>query len=144
SSAGSEVFQFHLNMGTTTFTKKSLGLETTEPAVTPLTTGVKTTFAKNPKLALNKTKKKDIPEGLCTKCVKLYTMIINKELDENLEVCPHCQFHFRMGARARIQSLVEPGSFEEIDVELSSVDVLNFTGKVSYIAKLADNRKRTG
>ncbi|MDB6022451.1 MAG: acetyl-CoA carboxylase subunit beta [Pedosphaera sp.] len=125
-------------MATTSFTKKTLGLETSEPAVTPPPANSETTFAKKPKIGGGKSRKRDIPEGLWTKCKKCSTMIINKELDENLKVCPHCQYHFPISARERIQSLVEPGSFEEMDAEMSSVDNLSYTGVATYETKLAD------
>ena len=76
-------------MATTTFTKKTLGLETAEPAVTPPPPNGATTFAKKPKLT-SKSKKREIPEGLWTKCPKCNTMVFDKELDENLKVCTHC------------------------------------------------------
>jgi acetyl-CoA carboxylase carboxyl transferase subunit beta len=71
-------------------------------------------------------------------------MVFDKELDENLKVCTHCQHHFPISARARIQSLVEPGSFVEMDTEMTSVDVLGFTGVAPYTAKLAEYQKSTG
>jgi acetyl-CoA carboxylase carboxyl transferase subunit beta len=131
-------------MATTSFTKKTLGLETIEPAVTPPVSGAETTFVKKPKLGGGKSKKREIPEGLWTKCKRCSTMVFDKELDENLKVCPNCQFHFPIGARERIHSLVETCSFEEMDAEMSSVDVLNFTGVATYASKLADYQKSTG
>jgi acetyl-CoA carboxylase carboxyl transferase subunit beta len=70
-------------------------------------------------------------------------MIYDKELDANQKVCPKCQFHFPIGARERINALVETCSFEEIDASLESVDVLQFTGVVSYPAKLAQYTSET-
>src|SRR5437660_578822 len=130
-------------MSTTSFTKRTLGLETAEPAVTPPPATNNTSFVKKPKLA-PKSRKRDIPEGLWTKCPKCSTMVFDKELDENLKVCTHCQYHFPVGARDRIQSLVELSSFEEMDAEMTSVDVLNFTGAASYTSKLDKYRKSTG
>src|SRR5258708_5020381 len=115
-------------MATTSFTKKTLGLETVEPAVTPPPAAPETSFVKKSKLGGGKSKKKEIPEGLWTKCEKCGTMVFDKELDENLKVCPKCEFHFKIGARERIHSLVETCSFEEMDADMSSVDVLRFTG----------------
>src|SRR6266480_3471148 len=123
-------------MATTSFTKKTLGLETAEPAVTPPPSTSHTTFAKKPRLAGPKSKKREIPEGLWTKCPKCSTMVFDKELDENLKVCTHCQHHFRIGARERIHSLVETCTFEEMDAEMTSVDVLHFTGVATYKEKL--------
>src|SRR5436190_1822342 len=131
-------------MATTSFTKKTLGLETAEPAVTPPPPTGHTTFAKKPKLAGAKSKKKEIPEGLWTKCPKCGTMVFDKELDENLKVCTNCQHHFPIGSRERINSLVETCSFEEMDAEMTSVDVLNFTGVASYVSKLEEYQKSTG
>ena len=131
-------------MATTSFTKKIFGLESSEPAVTPPPSNAETTFVKKPKLAGGKSRKRDIPEGLWTKCKRCGTMIFDKELDENLKVCPQCQFHFPIGARDRIDSLVETGSFTELDADMSSVDVLNFTGVSTYASKLADYQKSTG
>jgi acetyl-CoA carboxylase carboxyl transferase subunit beta len=131
-------------MATTLFTKKTLVLETAEPGVTPPPVTNQTTFAKKPKLASAKSKKREIPEGLWTKCPKCSTMVFDKELDENLKVCSHCQHHFRIGSRERIHSLVETCTFEEMDAEMTSVDVLQFTGVASYSSKLEEYQKSTG
>ena len=131
-------------MATTTFTKKSLGADTAEPAVTPPPpSGANASFVKKPKLTA-KSKKREIPEGLWTKCPKCGTMVFDKELDENLKVCSHCQHHFPIGARERIHSLVETCTFEELDAEMVSVDVLQFTGVTAYANKLKDYQKSTG
>ncbi len=134
-----------LFMATTSFTKKTLGLDTVEPAVTPPPPGKDTAFAKKPKLGGGKSKKKEIPEGLWTKCPnpKCNTMVFDKELDENLKVCPKCLHHFRISARERVHSLVETCSFEEMDAEMSSVDVLQFTGASTYKEKLEAYQQTT-
>ncbi|MCX6891045.1 MAG: acetyl-CoA carboxylase, carboxyltransferase subunit beta [Verrucomicrobia bacterium] len=131
-------------MATTAFTRKTLGLETAEPAVTPPPAGHQTTFVKKPKLAGSKSRKREIPEGLWTKCPKCGTMVFDKELDENLKVCSRCEHHFPIGARERIHSMVETCTFEEMDAEMTSVDVLNFTGAASYKSKLEKNLATTG
>jgi acetyl-CoA carboxylase carboxyl transferase subunit beta len=131
-------------MATSLFTKKTLGLETADPAVTPPPANNQTNFGKKPKLASAKSKKKEIPEGLWTKCPKCSTMVFDKELDENLKVCTHCQHHFPIGSRERIHSLVETCTFEEMDGEMTSVDSLQFTGVASYASKLQEYQKSTG
>lgn len=68
-------------------------------------------------------------------------MLYDKELDENLKVCQHCQHHFPIGARERIHSLVETCSFQEMDADVSSVDLLNFP---SYPDKITTYQKTTG
>ncbi len=131
-------------MATTSFHKKTLGLETGEPAVTPPPSGAETTFVKKPKLASSKSRKREIPEGLWIKCPKCNSMVYDKELDANLKVCPKCSHHFPIGARERIHALVETCSFEEMDSEMSSVDALEFTGATSYVSKLEESKKATG
>src|SRR5258706_281132 len=130
-------------MATSSFTKKTLGLETAEPAVTPPPVTHSTSFTKKPQLR-SKSKKREIPEGLWTKCPKCSTMVFDKELDENLKVCPNCQHHFQIGSRERIHSMVETCTFEEMDADMTSVDVLNFTGVASYTDKLQKYQQETG
>jgi acetyl-CoA carboxylase carboxyl transferase subunit beta len=102
-----------------------------------------TAFLKKPKLGSTKSRKRDIPEGLWTKCPKCAELIFDKELDENLKVCPKCEHHFPIGARERINALVETCSFEEMDAQMTSVDVLKFTGVASYKSKLDAYRKKS-
>ena len=131
-------------MGTTTFTNKLPGTEGPEPALTPPDhdAAAATTFAKKPRLGSTKSRKRDIPEGLWTKCPKCAELIFDKELDANLKVCPKCQHHFPIGSRERINSLVETCSLEEMDANMTSVDILKFTGVASYKSKLESNRKK--
>jgi acetyl-CoA carboxylase carboxyl transferase subunit beta len=131
-------------MATTSFTKKSLGQESAEPAVTPPPAPVETSLPKKPKIGNAGPRKKDIPEGVWTKCPKCSTMLYDRELDENLKVCRHCHFHLPISARERIHSLVETCSFEEMDAGMSSVDVLQFTGVASYPSKLEQYQNTTG
>ncbi len=131
-------------MDTTSFTKKSLGGDALEPALTPPPVDVtQTAFNKKPKLASSKARKRDIPEGLWTKCPTCETMVFDKELDENLKVCPKCSHHFPIGSRERIHSLVETCTFEEMDAEMTSVDVLRFKGVATYKSKLEQYQKST-
>jgi acetyl-CoA carboxylase carboxyl transferase subunit beta len=132
------------DMATTSLNKKALGFETVEPAVTPPKGNPETAFVKKPKLTTGKSRKRDIPEGLWTKCPKCSTMLYDKELDENLKVCMKCSHHFPISARERINSLVETCSFEEMDAEMESVDVLAFTGVASYKDKLESYKRGTG
>ena len=131
-------------MATTTFTKKSLGLEAKEPAVTPPPAHGATNFAKKPKLGSGKSKKRDIPEGLWTKCPECGTMVFDKELDENLKVCPKCEFHFPISARERIHSLVETCTFEEMDADMTSLDPLGFVDKSPYPKRVQEHQNNTG
>jgi acetyl-CoA carboxylase carboxyl transferase subunit beta len=129
-------------MATKVLKRKSLVNDPVDPAVTPPPTHSETTFLTKPKLS-SKSRKRDMPEGLWTKCEKCEALIYDKELDDNLKVCPKCDYHFQIGDRERIHSLVETCSFEEIDAQMESVDVLKFTGAASYAAKLASYRKKS-
>jgi acetyl-CoA carboxylase carboxyl transferase subunit beta len=132
-------------MDTTSFVKKSIsGVTKVEPALTPPPADSPlNTFAKKPKLDASQTKKKEIPEGLWTKCPSCSAMIFDKELDENLQVCPKCDHHFPIGSRERIHSLVETCSFEEMDAAMTSVDILQFKGVATYKSKLESYRKKS-
>ncbi len=89
-------------------------------------------------------KRVEIPEGLWTKCKGCDEVIYNRELDQNLRICPKCGAHFPIGAWQRIASLVEQGSFQEMDSEMIAVDLLKFTGVDSYPEKLKQSREETG
>ncbi|MDX6766019.1 MAG: acetyl-CoA carboxylase, carboxyltransferase subunit beta [Candidatus Methylacidiphilales bacterium] len=91
-----------------------------------------------------RTKKKEIPQGLWTKCPSCGEVLFNKELEDNLMVCPKCEHHMTLSARARLLSVADPDSFEETDAALSSVDILKFTGVTSYPERLKNYRKKTG
>jgi acetyl-CoA carboxylase carboxyl transferase subunit beta len=129
---------------TSSIVKKTIGgVEQVTPALTP--PPVKPLLPQKPKLNTSKpqTRKRDIPEGLWTKCPSCATMIFDKELDENLQVCPKCQHHFPIGSRERIHSLVETCSFVEMDADMTSVDVLNFKGMSTYKSKLEVYKKKS-
>jgi acetyl-CoA carboxylase carboxyl transferase subunit beta len=131
-------------MDTTSFTKKSLGAETGKPALTPPPVeAMQATFTKKPRLTAGKNKRRDIPEGLWIPCPTCEAMIFDKELDQNLKVCPKCGHHFPVGARERIHSLVETCTFEEMDATMTSVDMLRFKGVSTYKSKLEEYQKNT-
>src|ERR1700723_3216773 len=79
-------------------------------------------------------------EGLWSKCEGWGQTIWKAELEANLQVCPKCGRHERIGARARIESLLEPG-FEFVDGELRSTDPLEFTDLKPYKGRLANARR---
>lgn len=112
-----------------------------EPAVTPPPLTPDTAFLSKPKIGA-RSKKREMPEGLWAKCRKCAELIYDKALDDNLKVCPKCGFHYPLGSRERIHSLVETCSFVETDPGMESVDVLNFTGAASYQDKLTNYRRR--
>ncbi len=89
-------------------------------------------------------KKKDIPEGLWTKCEECGEIIYNKALEENMKVCPKCNYHFVLTAQERITMLLDAGSFEERDSGLRSMDPLQFKGPRTYEEKLKQDEADTG
>ncbi|MEI7535188.1 MAG: acetyl-CoA carboxylase, carboxyltransferase subunit beta [Verrucomicrobiae bacterium] len=129
-------------MDTTSFTKKTIGgVAQVEPALTPPPiSSEQTSFAKKAKVGGSKSRKREIPEGLWIKCPACEALVFDKELDENLQVCPKCQQHLPIASRERIHSLVETCTFQEMDAEMVSVDILKFT---SYKSKLERDRKAT-
>ncbi len=82
-------------------------------------------------------------EGLWSKCDGCGQIIWKAELDANLQVCPKCGFHFKMGALARIDSLLEPG-YEAVDGNLRSTDPLEFVDLKSYAGRLKKAQQDTG
>lgn len=89
-------------------------------------------------------KKVKIPEGLWVKCDICKEIIYKKELEKNLQVCPKCNYHFRISASERINLIADEGSFMEIDAELSTTDPLNFKDTIPYKYRLEENKKKTG
>ncbi len=73
-----------------------------------------------------------VPEGLWTKCQSCGEVIISKDIESNLNVCPKCNFHFRISARKRLEILLDEGTFVEYDAGMISVDCLNFKDSKSY------------
>ena len=89
-------------------------------------------------------RKRGMPDGLWSKCPSCAEIIYNQEMKENVGVCPKCDFHFQLNRRERIDQLIDEGTFEELDIDLISVDSLGFTGTDSYESKLTKNREKTG
>ena len=89
-------------------------------------------------------KRRDIPEGLWTKCEECGEIIYNKTLEEDSKVCPKCDYHFTLSAKERIAQLVDDGTFQEMDANLQSGDPIKFRGPKSYPAKLKEDQTATG
>ncbi len=88
--------------------------------------------------------KKVRTEGLWVKCEGCRKIIWKKDLDANLNVCPNCDKHFRIDARARLAQLFDDGQFETFDTNLVSTDPLKFTDIKSYAGRLKQYQKSTG
>jgi acetyl-CoA carboxylase carboxyl transferase subunit beta len=99
-----------------------------------------------PKPVYGKTlsRKKEMPEGLWTKCPECSAYVFNKELESLQMVCKECGHHFNITARQRLQHLLDEGSWEELDANVSPVDILQFTGANSYSEQLKKYQKKTG
>jgi acetyl-CoA carboxylase carboxyl transferase subunit beta len=83
-------------------------------------------------------------EGLWLKCESCGQIIWKKTLDENMQVCPKCEHHFRLDARARMAMLFDEGSYEELDGELVSTDPLHFEDSKTYACRLEGMQQATG
>lgn len=88
-------------------------------------------------------KKKDIPKDLWTKCPKTGEIIYNRVLKENLMVVPNSGYHFPLKARDRIASMLDEGTFVEMDMGVHSLDPLEFNATSSYSEKLKQNQDKT-
>ena len=86
-------------------------------------------------------KKRDMPEGLWTKCPACGESLYEQALLRNLRVCTNCGYHFTMSAPERVASLCDEGTFTEMDAGISSVNPLGFKG---YVEKVAANQAKTG
>jgi acetyl-CoA carboxylase carboxyl transferase subunit beta len=97
-----------------------------------------------PKYTVVHVKKKDIPGGLWTKCPECAATLYNKQLQENLKVCPKCNYHFTLTSYERIESLIDKETFKEIDGDLTAVDPLQFKGPKTYLDKIKQDQEATG
>lgn len=88
--------------------------------------------------------KKQVPAGVWTKCDKCEQIIYNKELEENLKLCPKCGAHFRLNARERIAQLFDPKSFQEFGEDILPTDSLGFSDIQPYATRIIQSQKKTG
>lgn len=101
-------------------------------------------FPRKPKYTIVKVaKKRDIPGDLWTKCEDCKELIYNKKLEENLRVCPRCNFHFTLSAPERARILLDEGSFKETDAGMESADPIGFEGPKTYKDKLKKDQELT-
>jgi acetyl-CoA carboxylase carboxyl transferase subunit beta len=82
-------------------------------------------------------------EGLWTKCESCRTIVFRKDLEENLYVCPKCQFHFKMNARQRLAMLLD-GRWTEHDAGMMSTDPLKFVDTKPYARRIKEAQKKLG
>ena len=97
-----------------------------------------------PKYTIVRLKKKDIPDGLWTKCEGCSEALYNKTLEENFKVCPKCNYHFTLGAYERISTLLDKDTFQEYDEDMKPTDSLEFRGPKTYRDKISQDQLATG
>lgn len=98
-----------------------------------------------PKIKRNETTaKKNVPEGLWTKCPSCSSVIYSVDLEKNANVCPKCGHHGRIGARARLDLFLDAEGRYEIGSEVVPIDTLKFKDTRKYPDRLADAEKATG
>ena len=88
--------------------------------------------------------RRSVPEGVWSKCDNCNATLYRAELARNLEVCPKCGHHMRIGARARLHSFLDPEQREEIGAALKPVDKLRFRDSRKYRERLSSAHKETG
>jgi acetyl-CoA carboxylase carboxyl transferase subunit beta len=83
-------------------------------------------------------------ENVFVKCDGCEAHIYKRELDDALQVCTHCGFHFRVGARDRLTMLFDDGKYEELDAEVVSTDPLGFVDSKPYTERLNQAQESSG
>jgi acetyl-CoA carboxylase carboxyl transferase subunit beta len=88
--------------------------------------------------------KKNVPEGLWSKCPSCAAVLYATDLEKNANVCPKCSYHNRISARERLDLLLDPEGRFEIGVEVTPVDSLKFKDDKRYPDRLVEAEKATG
>jgi len=97
-----------------------------------------------PSIIRSEVKKSSVPEGLWHKCPSCDAALYRPELEKNLEVCPKCDYHMRIGARKRLDMFLDEQGREEIGANLEPIDRLKFRDSKRYKDRLAAAQKQTG
>jgi len=95
------------------------------------------------KIRTEGSKKRSIPEGLWTKCSACDQILYRADLERNMDVCPKCDHHHRIGARRRLDVFLDPKGGSEIGAEIEPVDVLKFRDSKKYRDRLIQAQKAT-
>lgn len=88
----------------------------------------------------SETSRNEVPEGIMTKCSNCKKIMYTRELQKNLKVCLNCGFHLPMGSYERIDSLLDEGTFQEMNSDIKTANPLQFPG---YEDKVAGDMKKT-
>lgn len=94
--------------------------------------------------AIDPIERRQVPEGLWIKCPSCDTVLYKSDLEQNLNVCPKCSYHHRIGARARLNGLLDPQGRYEIGQEVIPVDALKFKDSRKYTERLKEALENTG
>ena len=99
---------------------------------------------KKAKPGLTPQEKRNMPEGLWTKCPSCGEIFYGKKMEQALWVCPNCKYHFRISIQKYIGLLLDEGRLEEYDANLSSVDPLKFKDSKKYPDRIKQAQQKTG
>ncbi|MEW6061485.1 MAG: acetyl-CoA carboxylase, carboxyltransferase subunit beta, partial [Bacteroidota bacterium] len=88
--------------------------------------------------------KKDMPEGMWTKCSSCGEILHKNAVEQNLWVCPKCGYHFRIGSREYFSIVLDEKTFKEYDAKMTSKDPLNFVDTKKYKDRIKETIKKTG
>ncbi|MGI9056106.1 MAG: acetyl-CoA carboxylase, carboxyltransferase subunit beta [Pyrinomonadaceae bacterium] len=83
-------------------------------------------------------------EGIFVKCPECDSALYKRELKESFQVCTHCDYHFRFGARERLAMLFDDGECEKLDENITSADPLEFVDTKPYIERIEEAKKKSG
>ncbi|HRK32824.1 MAG TPA: acetyl-CoA carboxylase, carboxyltransferase subunit beta [Tepidisphaeraceae bacterium] len=98
----------------------------------------------DPQTTAQTTERPGIPAGLWMRCPECAEMLFRKVVEDNLDVCPNCQAHFRVSARRRVAQLADEGTFEEMFADIEPVDPLEFVDKKAYGDRLTAEQLKSG
>ena len=88
---------------------------------------------------------KDVPENFWVKCKGCNEMLFHRQLEENLQVCPRCDYHMPLTSKNRLKALFDGGSYEEIALnDETALDPLKFRDKRKYLDRIREARNKTG
>lgn len=98
-----------------------------------------------PSISRTDTKRSNkVPEGLWEKCVKCEAVLYKPEMEKTLDVCPKCDHHMRVGARARLGMFLDPQNRQELAIDVEPIDRLKFKDIKKYKDRLTTAQKETG
>jgi len=102
------------------------------------------TWFKKANRGLKTQERKELPGGLWLKCNLCDQIIYRKEWERNLFTCPRCDFHFPISSWEYVATLLDPGTFQEVDRDLAPGDPLHFRDSKRYLDRLRATQEKTG